>query len=163
MPHWCDQKSISLPRTWACHTLFWESHAFFLHESHQWAARAQPHVKRPDSPGRGWLIVPQSLSSSPDKETLDYSPGSKCWTHTLPSRERECPETFAGHVLHTTQQFHCQDFVVCLWQPTTTFTFILSWVSWYKTTAKRAGLRWGQNKCKSTLHFFKPQLVCLHR
>lgn len=60
-------------------------HAFFLH---QWAAWAQPHVKSPDSPERGWLIVPQSLSSSPAKETLDYTLGSKCWIHTLPSRER---------------------------------------------------------------------------
>lgn len=36
----------------------------------------------------GWLIVLQSLSNPPDKETLDYTQGSRCWIHTLPSRER---------------------------------------------------------------------------
>lgn len=106
VPHWCDQKTISLPRTWACHTLFWESRAFFLHQSHQWAAWAQPHVKRPDSPGRGWLIAPQSLSSSPDKETLDYSPGSKCWTHALPSREREGERERMSRDLRRTRSPH---------------------------------------------------------
>lgn len=83
MLHWWDQKIISMSSI-----LLRTFHAFFLHRSRRRPTRAQPHVKCTDSPERGWLIEHQSLSGSPDKETLDYTPGSKCWIHTLRSRER---------------------------------------------------------------------------
>lgn len=80
--------------------------------------------------------IPQQLSSQGDARL--HSGIKMLNSHTPLQRERECPETFARQILHTTQQLHSQDFV--LWQLNNAFTFTLSCLSWYKTTAKHAGL-----------------------
>ncbi len=90
MLRWCDQKIINLPRTWACPGCS-ENFSRILSSLFPPVSSSDSATCKTAGQSReGWLIALQSLSVSPDKETLDYTLGSKCWIHTVPlQRERE--------------------------------------------------------------------------
>ncbi len=64
-------------------------HALSLHHSHQWAARTQPHVKRPDSPEKGdWSRFNPSAVLQTRRRSITLRDQNAKFTHSPPERDR---------------------------------------------------------------------------
>lgn len=139
MLHGCVHKIINLPHTQTCHKCS-ENFSHLLSSSFPPVSSSDSATcKTVGQSSEGWLIALQSLSGSLDKETLNYTLGSKCWIHKLPPRENEnnvlrpLPEKFC-----TPPSSFCDFVLSLLSEPGNVFPFILSCLTWHCTKQQQS-------------------------